>query len=445
MLDQGRMFQSKSSSRADAKEAAAKGPASKQREKGLWNFLTWSFFISHIVAAQQVAAASAMAAEASADDAGRTGAQPADAPIAVGAAAQSDFERADVQQTVAPPTQSLDPGAPTPVVLADQTPAPEHAEAFDDAAAHGVPRGQHTVADLAEKSASSDSAQLLEAPELGHVLDQVLDPVTDVLGGVVHVVDTVVDPLVAPVVGLVGDVVESLDPILDQVVSPVAGLAGSVIELVEPLLDPIIMPTAAVLEEVLQALDPVIDPVTGIAAGATALLGEAIEPVTALVGDVVEPLVPVINDLTAPIGEVISPLLAPLGSVLAPVTAPLLGPIADGISLLDPLTGQGSSPLAVQWSSPSPPCSASNSRRRTHPHRPRRRRGWQPGLARAAGIGRHRRAVLRQQLHRLQPRAADRCERGRPAARCRRCCARHPRLGYREHRSPPAGEWQRGW
>jgi len=342
MTDQGRTFQSRISSRADAKEAAAKAPASKQREKGLWTFLTWSFFISHIVAAQQVAAASAMAAESAASDAAHSGAQPADARLAAAAAELGGFERAEIQQALSPQVQTLDPGAPTLVALADQTPAPVDAEAFDDAAVHGVPRGQHTVADLAETSASADGPQLLESPDLGHVLDHVLDPLTDVVSGVVHVVDGLLDPLLTPVSGLVGDIFEGLDPLLDQVVSPVAGLAGGVIELVEPLLDPIIMPTAAILEEVLQALDPVIDPVTGIAAGATALLGEAIEPVTALVGDVVEPLVPVINDLTAPLGEVISPLLAPLGSVLAPVTAPLLGPIADGISLLDPLTGQGS-------------------------------------------------------------------------------------------------------
>jgi hypothetical protein len=363
MIDQGRTFQSSLSSRAGAKEAAAKAPASKQSEKGLWNFLTWSFFISHIVAAQQMAASSAMAAEVATDDGAGIDAQPAEAPVAAAAADQGGFEAAEIQQIAAPQVQSIDPGGPTLVALADQAPMRVDAEALDDTAAHAAPRGQTTPADLAEKSSAPDGGQIIDISLPGQPLIQVLEPVTEVVGSVIPVVETVLDslvpavsglvgevvntldpilePVLTPVVGLVGNAVEGLDPLLEQVVSPVAGLAGGVIELVEPVLDPIIMPTVAVLEEVLQSLDPVIDPVTGIAAGASALLGEAIEPVTALVGNVVEPLVPALNELTAPIGDVVGPLLAPL-SVLGPVTAPLLGPIADGISLLDPFTGGGS-------------------------------------------------------------------------------------------------------
>jgi hypothetical protein len=338
MLDQGRTFQSRISSRLDAKEAAAKAPVSRQREKGLWNFLTWSFFISQIVAAQQAAAASATEAETAADDAAHTGAQPADAPVSAVAAEQSSFDPAEVQQAVALPAQSLEPGAPTLITFADKASVAGDAEAFGDPEAAQA-RGQFISADFLQTSSDSGT---VEVPGVGQTLDGVLEPVTGIVGDVGQVVDAVLEPVLSPVLGLVGNAVEDVAPALEQVVAPVADLTASVIELVEPVLDPIIMPTAAVLEEVLQTLDPIIDPVTGIAAGATALLGEAVEPVTALVGDVVEPLVPVINDLTAPVGELVSPLLAPLGSVLAPVTAPLLAPIAEGISLLDPLTGQGS-------------------------------------------------------------------------------------------------------
>ena len=184
MLDQGRTFLSKSSSRADAKEAAAKGPASKQREKGLWNFLTWSFFISHIVAAQQVAAASAMAAEASPTMRHTGMHRPATHPAQLGRR-DSAFDRAEIEQVAAPQAQSIDPGAPTLVARADQAPMHVDVEAFDDAAAHGMPRGQTTLADLAEKSSTSDGGQPLVAPELNAILDQVLDPVADVVGGVV--------------------------------------------------------------------------------------------------------------------------------------------------------------------------------------------------------------------------------------------------------------------
>lgn len=393
MLDQGR---TRSASRTDAREAAARPPSARQRERGLWSFLTWSFFISHVVAAQQAAAAGAMAAEAPSDGL-NTAEQRAEVPFSAAALEQPGFDPAEIQHAAGPQVQQVEPAAPTFLALEDQAPAPSDAgalehSAFDDAV-HATPRGQTAVADVVGKSSPAEAAAPPVATELGQVLEQVLDPVTHVVGGVldgvvdplltpltglvgdvvedltpvldqvldpvtgavssvVHVVTDLVDPLLTPVGGLAGDVVEALVPAIDQVISPVADLTGSVIELTEPVLDPVIAPTAAVLEELLQTLDPVIDPVTGIAAGAGALLGEAIEPATALVGDAVEPLVPVVNDLTAPIGEVVGPLLAPIGSVLGPVTAPLLGPVADGISLLEPLTGQVSDSAGVSAEQP---------------------------------------------------------------------------------------------
>ena len=225
-----------------------------------------------------------------------------------------------------------------------------------------------------EGSSEIDAPTLVVAPDggVGSVLEPVIDVVDGVLGGVippvgglvgglVDALDPVVDGIVAPVAGIAGELVGALDPVLDGVVAPVAdlvetlvgglepvldpllapvtGLAGSVIELAEPVLDVVLVPAAGVIEEVLQSLDPVIDPVTALASSIVAPLGDALSPVVEAAAEVIAPVTPLVNELTAPLEDIADTLLSPLAPVVAPLTEPLLGPITGQLSILDGLTG----------------------------------------------------------------------------------------------------------
>lgn len=361
-----------------ATEPGAHGKASalarppRQREKGLWNFLTWSFFIAQVVAAHQMAVSNAMAAEA-AQDAGASEAAVDPEAVAAAIAALNAFEGMDEQLSGGLALQSTEPGSAKIAAVAD---APRHSVDADTTVEAAEDGGRTHKSDGAatsqEGSSEIDAPIIVAAPDggVGSVLEPVIDGVDGVLGGVippvgglvgglVDVLDPVVD--VAPVVGIAGELVGALDPVLDGVVAPVAdlvetlvgglepvldpllapvtGLAGSVIELAEPVLDVVLVPAAGVIEEVLQSLDPVIDPVTGLASSIVAPLGDALSPVVEAAAEVVAPVTPLVNELTAPLEDIADTLLSPFAPVVAPLTEPLLGPITGQLSILDGLTG----------------------------------------------------------------------------------------------------------
>jgi hypothetical protein len=346
----------------------------RQREKGLWNFLTWSFFMAQVVAAHQLTVASAIAAEAAQD---ATASEAAVDPEAVAAAiaALNAFDGMDEQLSGGLALQSTDPGSAKVAAVAD---VPRHTVDADTTAEISEDGGRTHKSDIAatsqEGSSEIDALTLVVAPDggVGSVLEPVIDVVDDVLdgvippvgglvGGLVDVLDPVVDGVIAPVAGIAGDLVAALDPVLDGLVTPVAaltetlvgslepvldpllapvtGLAGSVIELAEPVLDAVLVPAAGVIEEVLQSLDPVIDPVTGLASSIVAPLGDAVSPVVEAVAEVIAPVVPVVNQLTAPLEDIADTLLSPLAPVVAPLAEPLLGPITSQLSILDGLSG----------------------------------------------------------------------------------------------------------
>lgn len=346
----------------------------RQREKGLWTFLTWSFFMAQVVAAHQMAVSNAMAAEA-AQDAGASEAAVDPEAVAAAIAALNAFEGMDEQLSGGLALQSTDAGGAKVAAVAD---ALRHTMDADTTAEIAEDSGRTQQGEISgalqDVSSEIDAPTLVLDPDggLGSVLEPVIDvvdgvldgvipPVGGLVGGLTDVLHPVVDGVIAPVAGLVGGLVDALDPVLDGVVAPVAdlaealvgglepvldpllapvtALAGSVIELAEPVLNSVIVPAADVIEEVLQSLDPVIDPVTGLASSITSPLGDALSPAVDAAADLIAPLVPVVNQLTAPLEDIADTLLSPLAPVVAPLTEPLLGPITGQLSILDGLTG----------------------------------------------------------------------------------------------------------
>lgn len=211
------------------------------REKGLWNFLTWSFFLSQILVAEQFIGTAARAAD---------GVEPAASPEGspTQATPESAQPLADVHAQGAG-EQTLGAGAATqeatPSLHLPADPAGQgmHAEAeFARVAADGADAAPSVgVGGLSLVSAEGLLGEGLNIPlstdlglnlDLGGVLGGVGDGLSGLLGGVL---EPVVEGVVAPVVDLVDDVLGTLVPVVGQVLAPVTGLVGGVVQTLDPV------------------------------------------------------------------------------------------------------------------------------------------------------------------------------------------------------------------
>jgi hypothetical protein len=334
----------KSSQAGPEAAAAVKRPA-HQREKGLWNFLTWSFFISQIVAAHHLTSSSAHAAEAT-DDKGSadTALDVAAGPDAL--AALAFLDPADLQQAIAMAAKSINAGQVATGLdglLGVETHADE--EGASVGARTAVPDEEPTpqVASAAavggdspggESDATGAMAGTVIGPVVGEVLDlldPILDPVITIVGDVAGVLDPVVDGVVAPVLGAVEGLVDALDPLLDGLVAPVAGLAGGLVEALEPVLEGVVAPVAGLVETLEPVLDGIVAPIAGLAGGVAEVLEPVLEgvvaPVASLTGGIAETLGPVLGGVSDPIASIVTGAAAPIGD-----------PVGE---LFDALAGEG--------------------------------------------------------------------------------------------------------
>jgi hypothetical protein len=317
----------------------------ERREKGLWSFLTWSFFLSQVVGAEQASAAEARPSGA-ADDTAST------SDTAVGQAATSGVRppTAEIQEVATGPlVQSLAQAAAPSVFLAAAPAefAPPGVRSTEDSsggqqtsAAPAVPVGTQPAANWAPGATPGSELgggapgvgdPLLSVIEMPPVVNQVIAPVVDLVGDVVEdvgeVLDSVVEQVVVPVIGIVGDVagdvVQVLDPVVEQVVAPVIGIvgdvAGDVVQVLDPVVEQVVAPVIGivgdVVGDVVQVLDPVVEQVV-------APVVQVLDPI---VEQVVAPVVQALDPVVAPVIEALDPLLAPVADIVGGPLASLLG------------------------------------------------------------------------------------------------------------------------
>ena len=321
------------SSRRQERARDPQGRLAERREKGLWSFLTWSFFLSQVATMEQASAAAAQAGGAG-DEVGSIGDPAAgqaarNAFLPIEPAMLAEIQEAAPQATTQGVAQEATApaavlaGAPgeTAGVTAQYPPEDSSAARQTSAAPSPEAAAQSLIAagpdlDGGAPGASGEVHVPSTGPaDVGPVIGPVLGSVGDVVGDVVQVVDTVLEQVIAPVLGSVGDVlgdvVHALDPVLEQVVAPVLGIAGDVlgdvVHMLDPVLEQVVAPVLGtagdVLGDVVHVLDPLVEqvvaPVLGIAGD--------------VVGDVVHALDPVIEQVAAPVADVLS---GPLGSLL---------------------------------------------------------------------------------------------------------------------------------
>jgi hypothetical protein len=271
------------------------------KERALWNFLTWSFFIAQVLAAEQFIGAQAKAAgslDLSSPDASAAQAMPkSDLASLESAAGTSD----DVRQSLG--------------------------GSLDDLSFQSLKLGQFggTVVDLDSISVArvEDVSQSISVA--GYATDAGLAPTGDTPGDLLPA--PLVDVDLPDILGVIGD---TTGPLLDTVEDIVATLTGVVGGITDPLLDTV--------GDVVQIADDVLEPVTDVAAALT-------DPLNDVVHDVLSPVTDVVATLTDPLGDVVHDILNPVTDVVATLTDPLgdvvhdvLNPVTDVVATLtDPL------------------------------------------------------------------------------------------------------------
>lgn len=321
-----------------------------QRERGMWSFLTWSFFLSQLVGSGLLSTGAAKAAEtpelASGSD--ETG---------VGNAAGSLSNEADEVATTDESTE-----APTTTIVSGQsgeTGSLQAKVAGVAAPEGGVTEGQHGEAETAAaasgsgESASSEDGECgcpssnHNPPNNGHdchgqdqndvapvVVDNGASPVLPGLGPIIDVVgdavETAGNTVIDPVVDLVDNVTEAVgglvETVADNVLSPVTETVGDLLSSVtDGVLTPILDPVGDLVEAV---ADNVVSPVTQTVG---LLLSSATEGVLSPLLDPVDQLVETLAD------DVLSPVTETAGDLLlsiADAAAPAVESVTDAASLL---------------------------------------------------------------------------------------------------------------
>ena len=337
-----------------------------QRERGLWSFLTWSFFLSQIAAGNAFASGAAQAAGA-ADLQGPGGASEVagmgagDARVAEFAAiAAEDGQSAAATGAAAPvPSSGVDAGP--------QMGGLERLDFKSDAglvgqaivAARGSGTSQNIASGLKDDNDAAGSPpcappSINPTPEPGPgdgvgvppVVGGIVPPVVDIVEDIVDGVGSGLEDVLEPVENLVDGLAGALAPTLGLALSPVEALVEGLIGGLQETLDPLLTPVANLTEGVGDLLEPVgtlggeiislVDPVLD-------LVDPLLKPVNNLV-EAADPILEPVFDAVAPVADLLQPVTDPLLKPLAPVTEPLLEilPLGNaGGGFLSNLLGHG--------------------------------------------------------------------------------------------------------
>jgi hypothetical protein len=274
--------------RTKARDALAdRAQVSPRKEKGLWNFLTWSFFLSLVMSSEAFSGSSAHAAEgdsafAKSHDGGDADPNFSNDPSLLDTSSTGEE---GAKQTFAGQSDHELPVAE--VHRVEQAPLGKSGSIDVE---HAQSHGQAIVASAIEEGASVTEEGALSGSNPGGD-----DPVTvgngPETGG--HV-DLPIDNILSDVGSLVSNVGDGLTGLLGDVVPPVTevlhGVVGSLDDIVEHAISPLLETASGVTH----LLDTVLDGATaGIAHTASDVVGTVTQPVL----QVAEPVLNVVGDV----------------------------------------------------------------------------------------------------------------------------------------------------
>lgn len=238
---QGHMARSRKGEERDlTRRTLAHAPPHKER--ALWNFLTWSFFIAQVLAAEQFIGAQAKAADG------------------------LDLKASDPNAaTAALPLETLASADGIGAAAADDTRSNPGISALDDMFAQSLKLGQFggSVVDLdamAVERAESSSQSIIVAgygaagSEASAASALVPDAHIDVGTGLLDLLDDTAGPLL----NTVEDIVASLTGLVGAVTDPLLGTVGNLVQSLDEVVHQALAPVTDLVENLTQPLDDVL-------------------------------------------------------------------------------------------------------------------------------------------------------------------------------------------
>jgi len=299
-----------------------------ERQRGLWSFLTWSFFLANVLTASELMNGSAHAASTDGDANSAHPSGSDDGNVTLG------NDPSGMQHT------SLE--GTSPVLLSDpnETKVAVNGMNAELSAAQGV-ESPVQVAALSATAMSLDAASSWASPvdgagsppggDTGGIGAGGHDPGTTTIIEIIHdggnilgPVGTIVDTVTAPIVGAVGDVVYSVVPVVNEVVNTVTQTVASAVDTVDHLLGTV---TSAVSDTVPAVVSDVAGIVTGIADAATGLADHALDTASNVVSDLTQ----TVSSLTSSASDVVD---AALNTVTTTVSDTLPALVSDATGLV---------------------------------------------------------------------------------------------------------------
>jgi len=329
---------------------------SPQRERGLWSFLTWSFFLSQLAVGNAFAGGAAQAATGI--DANAPGNTASTGIPTTSALAPPDFRAFGGEDR---PSEVLPVAAgqahTNASVIGPEFGSIERVDLADDATIStarpfatqggGASGGGAIQSDaLPDVNPGVVLTPIVELPPVivsPPVLGDLLPPILATVDDLVDSLGPTLDGLIVPVVETIEDLAGILGPTLDQVLSPIETLVASATDAVVPVIESVLAPVEDVVEGVSELLEPIIGgdgPIVALAAPVIGGVESILSPVETLVADATNAVVPVIEAVLAPVENVVegvSELLEPIIGGDGPIVA-LATPVIDGIeAILSPV------------------------------------------------------------------------------------------------------------
>ncbi|MFM9850901.1 MAG: hypothetical protein ACKVP3_27725 [Hyphomicrobiaceae bacterium] len=228
--------------------------APPHKERALWNFLTWSFFIAQVLAAEQFVGAQAKAAEG------------------------LDLKASDATAALASPLEALAAADGTGNAMED-VPSSLGAS-LDDVFAPFLKLGNFdgSVIDLDSIARSEDQSIAIAAYGVGASSEPsspgdglVSDPVVDVV--IPDILDVIGDAT-GPLLNTVEDIVATLTQIVGGITDPLSGTVGNVAHVLDDIVHDVLAPVTDLVADLTQPLDDVLASAGQLSFPVLGLLGE---------------------------------------------------------------------------------------------------------------------------------------------------------------------------
>ena len=324
IVEQNNAWLGKAESAKNAHEFARKA---RQKEGGLWNFMTWAFFISQVLGGDQFIGGAA-AATAEGDPQGRKGDGSDDVAKNSGLGQPTGTPRSDAGEDARGAAgqghaTNSNAAADGPDGLSKYAGLPDQGR-VDRASAEQSGAGAVQQAAYEQSNGPGGDGGSTPLPGdggYGPLPDIDLGPIFNPGGllpgigdGLSDVIDSLVDNAVLPLTDTVADLVQTLTGTIDGVLKPLTGVVDDLVGSIDGLLDNAVAPLTGALDTIVEGtVSPLLANVDDLIESLGHGLGEAAAPLTGTIDDVVETLGSTIGSAAPALTGLVDGLTGALG------------------------------------------------------------------------------------------------------------------------------------